>query len=122
MKVSEMTKDNKKEEKKNDMFPIRLPDSTVAVMDAFIARHPELGNLSRQELAERAVNAWIAQKKEEMKGEAAQMNEKLPFICPYCPPYDKKQFKKESYLQKHINAIHELNKEKSGAELPKKQE
>lgn len=62
-----MAEDEEKEEKKENMFPIRVPNTLITVMDAFLEKHPELGIFSRQELARRAIADWILQMKERLK-------------------------------------------------------
>lgn len=64
----DMAEDEEKEEKKEEtMFPIRVPNTLIVVMDAFLAKHPELGIFSRQELARRAIADWVLQMKERLK-------------------------------------------------------
>ena len=62
-----MAEDNEKEEKRDNMFPIRIPNSLIAVMDAFLEKYPEVGIYSRQELARRAIADWILQMKERLR-------------------------------------------------------
>ncbi len=62
-----MAEDEEKEEKRDNMFPIRVPNTLIEVMDTFLAKHPELGIYSRQELARRAIADWILQTKERLK-------------------------------------------------------
>ncbi|MFX1293250.1 MAG: hypothetical protein ACFFD2_00130 [Promethearchaeota archaeon] len=53
--------------KKENMFPVRLPNTLITIMDELIESHPELGIASRQELARRAISEWIIQKKKELQ-------------------------------------------------------
>ncbi|MCJ7645963.1 ribbon-helix-helix domain-containing protein [bacterium] len=54
------------EKKEANMFPVRIPNTLIEVMDRFLDAHPELGIASRQELARRAIADWIIEKRKEL--------------------------------------------------------